>query len=122
MKKKIQLFVYGTLRKGYANHSFFLKNAKFMGHYKTKDKFLMSCNGVPYINKNIPKSNIIGEVYQISYPTLYYVDVLEGHPRWYYREIIKCINIKDNTKTNAYIYFNNAIGSVIIDTGDFNKK
>lgn len=82
--------VYGTLRKGYGNHSY-LGGAKFIGSGKTFDKYRMTSSGIPFLlqGKNAKGANNVRvEVYSVSEYQLKSIDRLEGHPTWYKREKI----------------------------------
>lgn len=46
------VFVYGSLRKGFWNHEPYLKNSKFIGKGKTKEKYAMYVNIIPYVVEN----------------------------------------------------------------------
>lgn len=82
--------VYGTLRKGYGNHSY-LSSATFVGSGKTFDKYRMTGAGIPFLlqGKNVKGSNNVRvEVYSVNEWSLKSIDRLEGHPTWYKREKI----------------------------------
>lgn len=82
--------VYGTLRKGYGNHSY-LSGAKFIGSGQTFDKYRMTGAGIPFLlqGKNVEGSNNVRvEVYSVDDWKLKSIDRLEGHPTWYKREKI----------------------------------
>ncbi|MCS7299276.1 MAG: gamma-glutamylcyclotransferase family protein [Spirochaetia bacterium] len=130
MKKENYVFVYGTLRKGLGNH-YLLKEAKFIGFAKTKERYTMYARTIPFVNKNIKTSQIIGEVYLVDDETLSKLDYLEGHPSWYYREMIDVIldkgqydtipeNIHDySEELKAWIYFNDTEEGRIVTSGDY---
>ncbi len=114
------IFVYGTLRKGFGNHRL-LENAEFLGTGRTKEKYKMTANGIPFVSKNEPVSYIIGEVYKIDDKTLKRLDELEGHPDWYKREKVKII-LETGKEVEAWIYFNEVSeGRYLIKSGDFKK-
>lgn len=106
MVTKIQnstfLFVYGSLKHGYHNH-FLLENSKFITTGLTYPKFdMVSFDLFPAV---IPqgKFRISGEIYQISRKTLAEIDVIEGHPIFYRREMTAiCIN--KNEHKSCWIY------------------
>ncbi|WP_456402146.1 gamma-glutamylcyclotransferase family protein [Persephonella sp.] len=114
------IFVYGTLRKGFGNHRL-LENAEFLGIGRTKEKYKMTANGIPFVSKNEPVSYIIGEVYKIDDKTLKRLDELEGHPDWYKREKVKII-LETGKEVEAWIYFNEVSeGKYLVKSGDFDK-
>jgi len=111
-RKKYLVFVYGTLKKGYGNN-YLLKNSKFVGMGFTKNKYFMQREGIafPYALpsdyfKEIPehyKGHILGEVYEVDERTLERLDMLEGHPNFYQREITTII-LEDGTEVQTFIY------------------
>jgi len=114
------IFVYGTLRKGFGNHHL-LENAEFLGTGRTKEKYKMTANGIPFVSKSEPVSYIIGEVYEVDKKTLKRLDRLEGHPDWYKREKVKII-LETGKEVEAWIYFNEiSQGRHLIKNGDFKK-
>lgn len=97
-----KVFVYGTLKKNFHNHRL-LKDAKFIGEFRTEPCYQIFCNGsFPYLieaSKN--GDSIYGEVYEITTAERNACDRLEGHPRMYKRQPIKLIGIED---AEAYVY------------------
>lgn len=130
MKKGHYVFVYGTLRKGFGNH-YLLKEAEFVGFAKTKEKYTMYERVIPFVSKDRKTSQIVGEVYLVDDNTLSRLDHLEGHPYWYYREMIDIIlyrgqydSVPKNTynhgeELKAWIYFNDIEKGRIIISGDY---
>ncbi len=120
------VFVYGTLKKAHGNHRL-IHGSKYVGTGLTKDKFVMYEDGIPYVSKRYPSTNISGELYQVSKATLADLDMLEGHPIWYKREktLIKVIDKNNNIKLiNAWLYFNEMIpsGAKINNIGIYGYK
>ena len=104
----MKLFVYGTLKKGGGNYKF-LKDSKFIQHYKLKNYILFDLGyGFPYM---IPSDNpyrpteesVYGEVYEVDKNIIKYIDRLEGHPNHYRRTLC---NYKDEV-ASMYIYLGN---------------
>ncbi|MFN5889456.1 MAG: gamma-glutamylcyclotransferase [Bacteroidota bacterium] len=76
--KKTTIFVYGTLRRGFGNHSF-LNQSTFKGNAITVEKFTMFCSGqIPFVSRSQAISTIVGEVYEVDEQTLRNLDTLEG--------------------------------------------
>jgi len=102
------LFVYGTLKKGFSNHHY-LKNATFLGAAKTAVPYpmILKHKAFPYL---IDKPNkglyIQGELYKVDYQTLLILDELEGYPSHYTRHEIDIIQ-EDNQTQRAVAYFLN---------------
>ena len=86
----MHVLVYGSLKLHYPNHAI-LKNAKFVCASKTSEMYTMLNLGkFPGVVKNdddsIPQSQINGEVYDIDFDTLKYLDEFEGI--WFTREMV----------------------------------
>lgn len=113
------LFVYGTLRKGFWNHSF-LKGSIFCGMARTKEKYALFVEGIPYVSKIGGGSEIVGEVFQVDGKTLKRIDGLEGHPDWYRREKVQVI-LENGSNISAWIYFNGSPRGKLVECGDFAK-
>lgn len=97
--------VYGTLRKGGGNYYRHLKNQKHLGTGKTKDKYPMITGGIPFLLKKKGEGyNVVVDVFKVSETAMKSIDQLEGHPRWYKREVID-IELKGKTYP-CWIYFN----------------
>ena len=79
------IFVYGTLRAGYHNHSW-LEDSELTHIGRTLEEYAMYDGGIPYVSFNEKVSQIYGELYSVSNKTLLMVDMLEGHPRFYERK------------------------------------
>jgi gamma-glutamylcyclotransferase (GGCT)/AIG2-like uncharacterized protein YtfP/Leucine-rich repeat (LRR) protein len=91
-EKDIEIFVYGTLKKGFYYHEQLLKDAEFIGKATTEEKYpMISENGqYPYlIDKEGYGKKIEGEIYRISPDILKDIDLVEGYPKHYSRREIK---------------------------------
>lgn len=69
---KFNLFVYGTLKKGFSNHHY-LKNATLLGFAKTALPYpmILKYKAFPYlINKPNKGLHVKGELYHVDYQTL----------------------------------------------------
>lgn len=88
MAKKIRVFVYGTLKKGFGNHRV-LEGAKDLGRATIKGNYTLVDLGWYPAVVNAPKAEereIGGEVYEIDHDTLATCDMIEGHPSYYTRQ------------------------------------
>ena len=63
------VFVYGTLRKGQWNH-YLLDRSKFLGMAKTKKRYALYGDGVPFLSRTRAVSQVTGEVYSVDDATL----------------------------------------------------
>ena len=98
--------VYGTLKKGYSNYHHYLRSSKYVGGGVTQDKYPLLIEGLPYmVNKKGVGHNVEVDVFKVSNTKLADLDTLEGHPRWYKREIIP-IKLKSGKVIDCWLYFN----------------
>ena len=97
--------VYGTLKKGNSNYWSYLYNSTFVGSGKTKDKYPLIVEGLPYlINEKGTGHNVSVDVFKVTDSVLKKIDGLEGHPNWYRRVAIPIIVKKKEVL--CWIYFN----------------
>ena len=93
----IQVFVYGSLKRGHSNHGF-LHGADLLGAHTTRAAYtLLDLGYFPGVISG-GTTAIQGEIYRIDDDTLRALDRLEGHPELYQREVIA------TPYGSAYIY------------------
>ena len=117
MRKGIYMFVYGTLRRGFEGNRL-LVDSRFLGMAKTKEKYRMFAEDVPYVYKEKKTTVIVGEVYEIDGPTLEILDNFEGHPDCYRRELVDIV-LDAGSQIQAWIYFNPEPAGAVVQSGDF---
>jgi|TARA_B110000908_G_scaffold36340_1_gene43566 gamma-glutamylcyclotransferase (GGCT)/AIG2-like uncharacterized protein YtfP len=96
--------VYGTLKKGYGNHRL-LESSTFIGSGETVNKYRLCISGLPFLiaGESSEGHNIDVEVYDCNAFEMYDLDLLEGHPRFYKRELTE---VKVNGESvSAWVYF-----------------
>jgi gamma-glutamylaminecyclotransferase len=97
--------VYGTLKKNYSNYNHYLRSSKYVGNGKTKDKYPLIIEGLPYmVNKKGVGHNVVVDVFKVSNSVFKNIDNLEGHPNWYKRIQVPIV-VKGKT-LNCWLYFN----------------
>ena len=99
----MNVFVYGTLRKGFGNH-YLLETSEYLGEFRQPIHFDMVDMGAfpGLVETNNPfSSTITVEGYKVTEETLKRLDSLEGYPSFYNRKIIKIGDIE------GYIYYLN---------------
>lgn len=106
-KFKVYLFVYGSLKKGFENHTI-LSDANYISKAKTSSKFAMykeDNQNYPYIIKdNSIGQNIDGELYEITRKDLLKkVDEFEGAPEYFKRADIIVKTRSKKVKAKTYI-------------------
>lgn len=116
---KHNLFVYGTLKKGYWNNQL-LKDSKFVGDSVTKNKYALYTSGIPFLSDIEEVSKVHGELYEIDSFTLERCDRLEGHPTFYTRKEIPII--VNNAEVLAWCYICNKFNrnsASLLTTGSY---
>lgn len=108
------VFVYGTLKKGYKNHSV-LQRAKFIGEAQTVDKFTLYKGGniFPFLfeksSEREHKNIILGELYDVPESMIPALDHFEGVPLLFDRKEIK-IKCNENVEFAQCYFINNTTG------------
>ena len=78
----INIFVYGTLMAGEANH-YLMSNVLFMGEDAINQSQLLNIGAYPAL---LPGNSVVyGERYRVPVATLLQLDYLEGHPSLFHR-------------------------------------
>jgi gamma-glutamylcyclotransferase (GGCT)/AIG2-like uncharacterized protein YtfP len=78
------VFVYGTLRRGEANHGR-LAGARYVCRAATAARYeLLDLGAFPALTTG-GRTAVVGEVYEVDQATLDRLDLLEGHPGFYRR-------------------------------------
>src|SRR5512134_770258 len=114
-----RVFVYGTLMRGFANHSY-LQNAAFLGTALTVDRYALYADIIPFVIRQEPVSRIIGEVYEIDEFTLGELDRLERHPFWYRRDQVM-VELSGGERLQSWLYFYPRPSGQLVETGDFRR-
>ena len=119
----MNIFVYGTLKKGDPNHAL-LDSSRFLCTTQTTESYVMLDFGAfpgvlkPEDISQMPVSPIKGEIYEISEQKLEELDLYEGD--WYFRESVMLEN-----GLSALMYFLKKIPPVnykIITDGHWSGK
>lgn len=106
--------VYGTLKRRHGNHRL-LQNSKYIGEFLTKKKYPMVVKGsIPFVGHGFEflgldkevGHNIVVEVYEVDSDTLKQLDSLEGHPNWYYRDVVELQKYDYYHNKAVQMYFN----------------
>lgn len=105
MKKDIVVFIYGSLKRGFAAEHHMV-DADFLGFAETVSPYALfreSNNWFPVLYKDEQVNKIKGELYSINNRLLKTLDRFEGHPLFFKREIIN-VTI-DEKQVQAWCYF-----------------
>ena len=117
------VFVYGTLRAGFANHGL-LAGAHALGRARTVASYALCVDRYPYLAESPARSRIVGEVYGVTPAMLATLDRLEDHPRWYRRRPIAVALDDGDRVVEAECYFRAAPPppeerGTLVESGDF---
>lgn len=117
------VLVYGTLRKGFGNNTY-MNNCEFISKGLTKEKYKLTANGIPFVSKSEPISNITIEAYKVPESQMPFIDRLEGYDpgdhegSWYKRSKTKAV-LENGEEIEGYLYFNDSEGSTLIKSGNY---
>jgi len=106
MSTQILVFVYGTLKRGCANHHF-LTDQKFIGEARTVPGFrLYALEGFPgMVAQPDDREGVTGEVWSVDADALVRLDGLEGLAEGMYRrEPVRLLAPFDDRSVQGYLY------------------
>lgn len=110
--------VYGTLKEGHSNYYNYLVEQNLLGSGETVNKYPMIINGLPYVLSQSGKGHHIDvDVFLVDKHCMEELDLLEGHPTWYKRELTPIL-LEDGGVVDAWLYFNDTVE----DTGEYHKS
>lgn len=99
--KKINVLVYGTLKKGFPNHHL-LRDAEYVSPAEIKRFKMHDLGPYPAVRfTGDSMDRVIGELYRVTSVELEQLDYLEGHPEYYTRIPVP---LDDDTGTMAWMY------------------
>ena len=103
-KKNYLVFVYGSLKRGFGNHSI-VSDSKFVSKGVTLEPVydLVGLGGFPGALRN-GENAIEGELYLVDRRTFRRLDQLESNGSMYQREVIPVVNIETGEIEQAWIY------------------
>lgn len=114
-----KVFVYGTLLSGERNNHILLGSDK-RGEEVVYGYFMINIGAFPACIKCDNCSNaIFGEVWEVDDETFSRLDMLEGYPRLYTRELVETFD------GNAWIYVwnkDNGLDFPVIPSGNWREK
>ena len=111
------LFVYGTLMRGFRNHSR-LGNSRFLGPARTQPGYrLIDLGRFPGL---LPGNGVVsGELYEVDHRVLECLDEFEGIPTLFDR---REIGLDDGRKAEAYFFAGSSTHALEIDDGDYRQS
>lgn len=111
------LFVYGTLRRGCANHRQ-LRAAQYIDRAHTLHPCALYVDDYPYLNPNQPVGPVHGELYRVTPELLTQLDEFEGVPDLYTRARI-AITTPDSAPILAWTYIRDSSAGRLLPHGDY---
>lgn len=116
----VNVFVYGTLRKGQIRHGV-LKGSLFIGYGFLKGYDMYNLGSFPAIVKG--SGVVYGEVYSTNEETLKTLDYIEGVDCGLYKRELKTIELESGEVIEAFVYvFSRSLsGAARIKDGDWLK-
>ena len=101
-----RVFVYGSLQRGEANHRM-MNGARFLARVRTTAAFeLFDLGAFPAMSTK-GSTAIEGELYEVDADLLGRLDVFEGCPRLYQREVVA---LDDGTSADGYVMPRQRVG------------
>jgi len=126
----MNLFFYGTLRRGQSNYQRLLDGSEgfeFVGSAVTINKYTMFSSGIPFVHKQPETSFIKGEVFMVwDNKLVKSLDALEGHRdgerHGYHREQTP-VRLDNGVNMLAWLYFFYGVPhGTIVQSGDWLNK
>jgi gamma-glutamylcyclotransferase (GGCT)/AIG2-like uncharacterized protein YtfP len=96
-----KVFVYGTLKKGHGNHERHLAGAKDLGS-SAVEGMLFHLGGFPALCVEEKFTTVAGEVYEVNWPMLLQMDILEGVKNGFYSRIQ--LDVKPQGRVWTYVF------------------
>jgi len=112
------VFFYGNFKKGYYNH-YLIEDSVFLGSGRTLEPFALFIDRLPYVTKELPLIQIKGEVYYVDDATLTDLDLINGHPDLYCRELVEIILDTNSSLIQAWLYFNPSCKGILAVSGEY---
>jgi gamma-glutamylcyclotransferase (GGCT)/AIG2-like uncharacterized protein YtfP len=101
------VFVYGTLKFGFHNHSSWMRGTEYIDSVTTVEKWAMigKNSSFPYLLcEHLRGHHIKGELYSATADQIAHLDILEGVPSHYIKKEIEVLLSDGKTKVKAITY------------------
>lgn len=114
--KQYKVGVYGTLRKGFGNHHY-MSGSPQIAEGVIKG-YTMRASGIPFVHPG--DGEVYVEVYSVDETDMPDIDALEGHPRWYKREIVPVHTSDGIVEAWVYLMPERLVDDVqIVESGNY---
>lgn len=113
-----RLFVYGTLKKGFALHQHLVNHkAKFLGAARLQKAQLINLGWFPGVIDG--DAEVQGELYEVSADNMKTLDIIEGNPTVFKRET-RTVHMGDvGIESEVYIYQRETGNEKVVEGGDW---
>lgn len=113
------VFVYGSLRRGEQNH-WHLDGCLLIREARTEPGFRLYDLGAYPAMVAGGRGSVVGEVYAVGPEALAALDRLEGHPRYYQRQVVR---LADGQAVESYLMQESKVdGRRLVPHGDWSKR
>src|SRR5215213_1274246 len=118
----IRVFAFGTLKRGFPLHDCGLRHARFLGAYRTRQRYPMMVAGPWFAPMMLDRPGIgfqvTGELYEVSAAELAVLDALEsiGKPG-NFRILVEVESLAGTDTTTAFTYVKYAEQATPVHTG-----
>lgn len=117
---KTKLFVYGSLKQGFISHDIIAYfEPEFVGHGRTKPEYeLRSLGDFPALVESKTKDGVgvFGEIYDISFEAIPYLDRYEGVGKGLYER--RLIELVSGEVVSAYVFvYDDVSGNPLVESG-----
>jgi gamma-glutamylaminecyclotransferase len=112
MSETYRVFVYGTLKKGFPNHARWMRQARLVGRFRTRERYRLVLNGDRYSPCLVAGAGqgrrVEGEVYAVEASGLKQLDRLEriDRPDGYRRHhiVVDALEPPKSASCNVFVY------------------
>lgn len=104
-----EVFIYGTLKRGFPNHAAGLAEAQFLGRVRLQEAYPLVIGGrwfSPYlIDEPGQGQRVFGELFALGDTGLALLDEMEGvgHPQGYRRVVVSCLHDRETREAWTYV-------------------
>jgi len=112
-----KVFVYGTLKAGYGNN-YLLRDATFVSAGYTHPKYdLYDLGPFPAVKRG-GNAVVHGELYEVTQKEMDSLDLLEGYPNFYNRELTGVVDTEGKRHV-AWIYYMDNCRGTLVESGNW---
>ncbi len=102
-KKTVKIAVYGSLKRGFYNHRIIEPAVINCQKCTITGRLFDTGSGYPAFTADTSGYPVQAELMTLDARILYVVDMLEGHPRFYRRDLLTC-TLENGNQEEAFVY------------------